>query len=381
MLGIRQALDWSQLVCVLFLATLFPPIQLNAEEAEFRAAFGPRTVNLSGRVDSEASADALVHAVQTARPDLTPDRSDLRSDAGAPTFSIPDLISLLAEIALSTHEGRLEIWPNRLVIGGLTDSIVTQSALRVRAAPFLVNRVLHSRLCIVSTDDLPEIAVSLADGSKVASPPSVGVVAAPVVQTPFEAPGLRLEKLLATLALLTDLSPLGAVSAPAPTLFSPSPAPVRAEPLSMETSPTLANPPPSAGLKATPLESLESLPPVYFSANSFLLQANQTETLDALAKHLLSPTSLHSIVRVEAVRPSGGSSTYNDYLCERRAAEVSRLLGERGVNPGILRLDRLDSRSPIDSGEVRLTLVTPPPSSLPPAEATANGPGSAPPLP
>jgi outer membrane protein OmpA-like peptidoglycan-associated protein len=127
-------------------------------------------------------------------------------------------------------------------------------------------------------------------------------------------------------------------------------------------------------LTATPVETLEPLAPVSFSANSFLLQANQNATLDTIAKHLLSPGRTGVTVRLDAMKPSGGSSTFNDYLCERRISEVTRLLAERGVDPAILRTDTVDSRSPIDSGEVRITVVIPPlPSPDPALPAPGNG--------
>jgi outer membrane protein OmpA-like peptidoglycan-associated protein len=365
---------------ILGLLALAPLIEA-ADSPSLRVVFGPRNTVLSGRVDAETTVEALVAALQSARPDLPPDRSGLDVDPAAEKTNLADLKSLLAEIALSTHEGRLEIWPDRLVIGGLTDSLVTQSALRIRAEPFLRNRILQNRLCIVSTDDLPDIAVSLADGSKVAMEVAPSATTAPKVETPFEAPGLRLEKLLAALSLLADPSKLGAPPAVPPATLPAPAGPMRAEPVAEgATAPTIP-------LTATPVETLEPLSPVSFSANSFLLQANQTAILDAIAKHLLSPARAGFTVRLEAMKPSGGSSTYNDYLCERRAAEVSRLLAERGVNPALLQPDTVDSRSPIDSGEVRVTVVIPPlPSGAPAATAPGNGtptqpPPAAPPAP
>lgn len=358
---LRQSRRFPKLLRVALLALIFPVRSAVGVEPDLRIVVGPRTTSMTGRIDSEASAIALETAMKTARPDLPPDRTGLLVDADAPNLSVSDLKSLLAEIALSTHEGRLEIWPDRLVIGGLTDSLVTQSALRIRAEPFLRTRILQNRLCIVSTDDLPDIAVALADGSKVAMEAPATAAAKPRVETPFEAPGIRLEKLLAALALLADPAKLGAPPPPSATTPSVATTPMRAEPLpaAPATVPD-AGREPSAKLTATPVETLEPLSPVSFSSNSFLLQANQNATLDSIAKHLLSPGRAGFTVRLDAMKPSGGSSTFNDYLCERRISEVTRLLAERGVDPAILRPDTLDSRSPIDSGEVRLTVVIPP---------------------
>lgn len=360
---------------------LFAPVARfdAADSPTLRVVFGPRSTILSGRIASEATAEALVNAIKTARPELPPDRSGLVIAPDAPEFPAGDLKSLLAEIALSTHEGRLEIWPDRLVIGGLTDSLLTQSALRIRAEPFLGTRILQNRLCIVSTDDLPDLAVSLADGSKPGMKVTSTVEAKPRVEVSFEAPGIRLEKLPAALSLLADLSkagaPPGSSTTPPPTGF----APLRAEPLTTAPGPAsdavTGMPIP---LTATPVERLAPLTPVFFAANSFLLQANQAATLDAIAKSLLSPGYTKATVRLEAMKPSGGSSTYNEYVCERRSSEVARLLAERGVDPTIFRPDIVDSPSPIDSGEVRVTVVMPP---LPDPDPSLAKPGNGSPAP
>jgi hypothetical protein len=355
---------------ILGLLALLPLLEA-ADSPTLRVVFGPRNTVLSGRVDAETTVEALLAALKSARPDLPPDRSGLVVDPAAEQTDLADLKSLLAEIALSTHEGRLEIWPDRIVIGGLTDSLVTQSALRIRAEPFLRNRILENRLCIVSTDDLPDIAVSLADGSKVAMEVALSATTAPKVETPFEAPGLRLEKLLAALSLLTDPSKLGAPPTMPPVASAAAPGPMRAEPL-----PGVAMPP-ALPLTAMPVETLESLPPVLFATNSFRLQVNQEAGLDAIAKHLLSPGRKGATVRLEAMKPSGGSGTFNDYVCEQRLAEVARLLSLRGIDPAILRPDSVDSRSPIDSGEVRVTVVIPPPPS-PDPEPEPAPPGNSP---
>ena len=76
-----------------------------------------------------------------------------------PPFS--DLRSLIAELGLSTHEGRLEFWPDHILIGGLTDSFVTLTALRIRLEPILGKRRFVNHICIVATDFLPKIEVSL----------------------------------------------------------------------------------------------------------------------------------------------------------------------------------------------------------------------------
>jgi outer membrane protein OmpA-like peptidoglycan-associated protein len=338
-------------------------------------------VTISGRVDTEATAEAIIKALNNARPDLAADRSSLVVD---PTVSLPDLTefpSLLAELGLSTHEGRLELWPDRLVIGGLTDSLVTQSALRIRAKPFLKGRILQNRLCIVSTEDLPKLEVSLA-GAKTAMPeaaPAVVVVAAPVGS--FDMPGLSFTKLLAVMRLPGQIDRLSGKT-PSPAAPMPAGGALRAEPLPT-TAPANApdTPPmPTTPLTATPVQSFETLSSVLFSRNSFLLQANQQAAIAGITKHLLSPARRGAPIRIEAVKPSGGSTAFNEYLCERRSAEVARFLTDAGVAASLLQVTTIESSSPIDGGEVRLFVeilprVEPP---APAATAADGGPSSTP---
>lgn len=352
-----------------------------AETPLLRVAFESRTVVLSGRVDTEATAEAIVKALNNARPDLAADRSSLVVD---PTVALPDLTefpSLLAELGLSTHEGRLELWPDRLVIGGLTDSLVTQSALRIRAKPFLKGRVLQNRLCIVSTEDLPKLEVSLA-GANAAMPqaaPAVVVVAAPVGS--FEMPGLSFTKLLAVMRLPGQIDRLSGKTPP-PAAPVPAGGALRAEPLPATANAPDAPPMATTPLTATPVQSFETLSSVLFSRNSFLLQANQQAAIAGITKHLLSPARRGAPVRIEAVKPSGGSTAFNEYLCERRAAEVARFLTEGGVAASLLQVKTIESSSPIDGGEVRLFVEILPPVEPPaPAATSATGTSSTSPPP
>ncbi len=351
----------------------------SAEGPLLRVAFDTRTVFLSGRVDSERTAESIVEALNHARPDLAGDRSGLVIDPSASLPELAELPSLLAELGLSTHDGRLELWPDRLIIGGLTDSLVTQSALRIRAEPLLQGRALHSRLCIVNTEDLPRLEVSLTGATSGRPEPARAVVAIAAPVGSFEMPGLSFAKLLAVTRLPGQIDRLsGKSSAAAATL--------RAEPLATgelsQTAPARADAP--MPLTATPVETLEPLASVLFSRNSFLLQANQEATIEGITRHLLSPARLGAPVRIEAVQPLGGSTAFNEYLCERRAAEVARFLTEAGVAASLLRVKTITSSSPIDGGEVRLSVeILPAPerasSSTAATKDPANPPASAPP--
>ncbi len=308
---------------------------LSAADAPLlRVAFESQTVMISGRVDTEATAEAIVKALRNARPDLTADRSALAID---PSVSLPDLSefpSLLAELGLSTHEGRLELWPDRLVIGGLTDSLVTHSALRIRAKPLLEGRALHNRLCIVSTEDLPKLEVSLAGanlGMLEVAPPVV-VVAAPIGS--FEMPGLSFAKLLAVIRLPGQIDRLsGKSAAPRGTDAGHRRAPRRASwndcPVQQRgRSPGRHDAPhrePGANLRNPALGA--------FFPEFFPPPGQSTGTDRGTVETPPLPRAAWAPVRIEAVKASGGSAAFNEYLCERRAAEVARFLTEGEVAP------------------------------------------------
>lgn len=359
-----------------FAVVLCSTPRLRGEEScLLRLAFGTRSAVISGRVDSDAVAEALVSAVSQARPDLTVDRTGLQVDPSVALEALPEWRSLISELGLSTHEGLLEYWPDRLVLGGLTDSLVTRSALFIRAEPLLRGRRLHDRICLVGTEDLPEIDVSLAR-TPTTETPGIGEApaAAPPPPSSLDLAGISLAKLLPTLRMLSSI---GNLSSPAtPVSGSPGDLSLRAMPLETNPAPTVATP--AGPVLAVPLVKAEVLPSILFSRNSFLLQANQVPVIDAVAKQLLSPAYAGALVRIEAVKASGGSTAFNEYLCERRSAEVSKLLRERGLDDTKFNLRTVEGGTGVDAGEVRLLAELPPPPDPEPAGAPANADGSSP---
>jgi len=344
-----------------------------AEEIpDLRIVFGNRSALVEGAIGSEESAAAIVGAIVQARPDLAIDRIRLTIDPSRKSPPVGDLRSLLSEIGLSTHEGRLELWPDRVVLGGLTDSLVTVTALKIRLEPILDGRTLVNRICIVGSDYLPQVTVASSDGPAPPSEPSASTSARPSI--PFSPPGLLPEKLVPALILLTNLERLttGTASPPStvPQSSPPSNPPVNP---AMPSAPPSS--PPSLPLVAVPVREFESLPSIFFSRNSFLLQANQVPNLDSIAKHLLSQQRRGAPIFLEPVKPSGGSSAFNDYLCERRAGEVGRLLSERGIDLSTISTRTILSSSPVDSGEVRLRVeILPPPPQADPGTGVVEGP-------
>lgn len=336
-------------------------------DPDLSVRFGERTIVIAGRIDSEENARTLATAALGARPDLEAVNKGLAVDAAVELPPLSDLSSLITELGLSTQEGMLEIWPDRILIGGLTDSLVTLTALRIRLEPILGGRRFVNHICIVGTEYLPKIDVSLTSRGSQKDPSSINP--SPAREQSFEVPGLLVEKLFPTLLMLSHFDRIEGKE-------SASPGTLRALPLEMtETDDgsrtsaeagTMTSPPLpgmatllSGAAEAAPVQQYETLPSIFFSRNSFLLQANQEPIIAELTRYLLAPDRVGRIVRIEAVKASGGSSAFNEYLCEKRTAEVLRFLAERGVATAILKPGMIHSSSPVDEGQVTIKVEIP----------------------
>lgn len=341
---------------------------LSAEGPLFSVRFSQKSVTFAGKVDSTETAEALSAVVKSARPDLTTSTEGIIVDPSLAFPRLGDIRSLLAEIGLSTHEGVFEIWPDRIVVGGLTDSQVTQTALKIRVEPVLEGRPLINRICIVGTDELPKINVSLTSGNTNERP--ADLVSQPSVGPAFEVPGILLEKLFPAIVMLNSFDRLEGKDESAVTAVRATPTGDAAE--SSESAEGgeagSAAGPMAPLLTAKPVQEYEILPSVRFSRNASILQSNQASILDELAAQLLSPDRAGAPVFIEAVIPAGGSAALNDYLAERRSAEVVRLLQERGLEPELLSTGAIRSPSTLDDGEVRLRVEILPPEITNPAE-------------
>ena len=367
---LRTPISHLQILTFIFTAS---SVLVRAESPIFSVQFGTDTILFAGQIDSGNTAQSLATAVKGARPDLNISTEGLVVDPSTSLPDIPDIKSLLEELGLTTHEGRFEIWPDRVLVGGLTDSLVTLTALKIRLEPILEGRRLINHICIVSTEDLPKIGVSLSE--KKAATGQIIVGKLPAAEQPFEAPGLLLEKLIPTLVMLNDFDRIEGKAGTPPALLRAMPAEITAT--GVETGPAAAAPLLPVMPIATPVQQYETLPSVRFSTNSFLLQANQLPIFDELAKFLLAPERRGRLVILEPLKPRGGSAAFNDYLSDRRGEEVKRLLAERGVDAATLTAREVDSLSPIDEGEVRLRIEVPllppppPPSGSPTAVPSA----------
>lgn len=336
-------------------------------ETFLEVRFTDRNVSFSGMIDSEETGQRLANTVRSVRPDLAIINAGLKIVPDIEMPDVDDLESALSELGISTHHGRIEIHPDYILIGGLTDSLVTITAMRIRIQSLMEGRRFINRICIVPSVDLPEIKVSLssANGEAVL----LDFEYHPSATEVFEAPGLPLDKWFPTLVMLSDFDRLEGIKK----------APLVAQPLIAmpvgENVATLDADQVFEALEAqaaVPQATYQIVGTISFSRNAFLLQANQEPAIAAVSKSLTSAALKGLDVILKPIKASGGSGAYNDYLCEKRADEVKRLLSATGVATTNVSTEILASSSAIDGGEVQIIVKIPPPP--PPSEGVEEEP-------
>ncbi|MEC5125899.1 OmpA family protein [Verrucomicrobiales bacterium BCK34] len=333
-------------------------------EASLEVRFLERKVSFSGAMDSEETGQRLANAVRSVRPDLAIVNAGLTISPDIEMPDVGDLESALTELGISTHLGRIEIRPDSILVGGITDSVVTITALRIRLNSLLEGRRFINRICIVPSADLPEIKVSLSSNSGEAE--LLDFEYHPSAEEVFEAPGLPLKKWFPTLVMLSDFDRLEGKKK-APLVAQPIIAmPVGGNDAAMDADRIFEA---LEAQDSTPQPTFQTVGSIRFSRNAFLLQANQEPAIAEVTKALTSPELKGLDVILKPVKASGGSGAYNDYICEKRADEVKRILSETGLSLANLSTELIASSSPIDDGEVQIVVKIPPPPP-PPEEVT-----------
>lgn len=328
--------------------------------ADFQVEIKERTILLSGSLPDDAFAKDIQSTLSSACPNhaITSDQVVFAAKSGFP--SLADLRPLLAELGISTVEGRLEIWPDRIVLGGLTDSQVTLSALTVRLRSLLTTRRLVNHLCIVPTDDLPKPTLLLAE-ENTSSGSGDGRRRR---TTTFEPSGVGVHKLPDLITLLEQVDSF-ARNAPE-NVSTQVTVPLRAAPIESSVAEiATTNPTPPAPMSlpenpALPAAAGNSHAPVgviLFSRNTALFQGNQEQDLANLLSWLNSPTFQGQSIRLEAIKATGASAALLDYLCERRLDEATALLTNAGIDKSLISRRTTADDTAIDSGEVRVTSV------------------------
>ncbi len=330
------------------------------EDPLFEVRFQKDGVSFAGTVNSEEDALALAEAVKAVRPDLKILNRGLKIDENAAVPSLSELKSLLAELGIATHEGRFSLYEDSLILGGMTDSRIAVTALRIRLESFLKGRTFVNRLCLVSKDDMPKLNVLLSSGET--SGPLLNFDVVPTAVESFEPPGLSLANLFPMMLTLSDLSRL--TGEPTLTTIGERKPALQAVPLLSVRGIGGRKAPPSPGvLRAIPAEpqpTFVPLPSIFYTRSSFLLQANQESTLESIVKQLSTPPLAGQSLYIRPVKSSSQSGAFGDYLVEKRGDAAKELLIGRGIQPGLITLETIEANNSADTGEVRLMVKIPP---------------------
>lgn len=351
------------LIALLLFAAMGGSRASSSESPELAIKFGQRSITFSGRIDSEETGQELAKAVRKVRPDLPVQNLGLQIDPEAKLPPLADLKSLLAEIGLSSHEGGIAFYPKRVVLTGMTDSVVTVTAIQLRLESILENRTLINRICIVSPADLPDPDVRLSSGET--SESLLDFDFYPTAEAAFVTPGLPLEKIYPALVLMSSFERF---VDPAKLREAAS---VRATPLAMErpkTTPAeedVVGPPQIRAVPSGPITTYTELHSLLFSRNSFLLRAHSRQALAQNQELLESPSFVGKKVVLRSFKWQGTSPAFVEYLAEKRVTEAKKLLNEIGIPDSQIETDLIPSSSSIDPGEVKILVA------IPPAEETS----------
>lgn len=351
-----------RIALALFLCNGLLIASADQERPRLSVIFGLKGIQMSGTLDSEETAQELARIAHSVRPDLPVINEGLKIDSSVTLDHLSDIKSILTEIGLSTYEGRLQIWPDRVLLGGLTDSLVTETALHLRLEPIAAGRKVIDHICIVQPGDIPDVSPNFTSSNNAAE--LLDLEYNPTAADAFVAPGIPLEKLFSTVVMLSDFARLTGEK-PA------SVQPLRATPVAaMNTE----SPSPAVqllvpdGIVAAPVKQFVDLGLIQFSRNTVTLQSNQDRLLAEMIKQLQSPTFASLPILIEPVKPSTGSSTYNDYVCNRRGEALKEMLASQGVNVSGSQINVTESSNPVDTGAVRVRVELPPPPPEEPAE-------------
>ena len=333
----------------------------DAEDPPLEIKFGDKTASFSGVIDSEETGQILARTIKSARPDLDIVNDGLIVREGASLPPLEELKSLLSEIGISTHEGGLEISNDEFRISGLTDSVVTVTALMIRLEPIKGDRQLINHICIVPSEDLPDLGVSLS-GNETGGP-LINFDKRVTVEEAFESPGIPLSKVSALVDFARDLEVLaGEKPYQEPSVI---PDEIRAVPMITQASLSMGtetSEPVQRVILATPLTAEDLTPPpleldpIRFSRNTVILQNNQTPLVTQWITILNEAEFSGQPITIRALKPAAGSNAFNEWLCERRASEVKAILSKNGIDESLCSIEIRSTESNMDMGEVVLSV-------------------------
>jgi hypothetical protein len=305
-------------------------------------------VVFSGTVDSKGTTDALAATILAVLPDLKVIHSGLIFDSNSSLPDLKGLKTLLLEVALSTHEGVIEISDQQLTVGGLTDSAVVSSVLRIRAAPLLDNRQYREQICLVSASEMPAIPIRLSTG-EIRKPFSLDPVpTTEKEEVHFEPPGIMVNKLLSLIEGTSGLVAMLPDPVTAPDQIAVAPGPAMQPPFPGEAVTSAPAP--------DPYEELGSL---LFIRNGIVPVSGQNEKIAALVVILNAAPWIDQEILVQAQTYLSSSEAFANWLSERRLADAVRQLTSAGIDPGRIKPEKINSSEKIDRGEVKIRCLKP----------------------
>lgn len=342
---------------------------LPAEVAKFSVKFTETKAIFTGHVPSKEYGEALAGTVKQSRPDIKIVNDDILVDQSMEMPPLEILKSVLEEIELSMHEGKLSVDDQSITVSGLTDSMVTVTAITIRLEPIRDHRQIITHICIVPTEDLPVLPVYLSDGKR--SRPSLDFEPIPKPADLFVVPGILPEKLLSLVTFglgkppSAKSQPYKLRAVPTTTIHQSPLSPRSAESAPSATA-SLQSQLPGSDQPETPRPwptgpSFLKLNPVLYSRNTFLLQANQEPVFLETVKQLKSPQLSGKKIIIRVVKPATGATAFNEWLCDRRAEDVKQRLADRGIPTALLSSEVVASKNTIDTGEVGLFVQIPAP--------------------
>ncbi len=323
-------------------------------------------VFFSGGVPDKTQADLLANALLSARPDLQVKNAGIVFDSAADLPTAELLRSLLIEVVLSLHEGEVEIGEDFVLVGGLTDSIVTTSVIRIRLAPLLGDRVFIDQICQVPTADLPEVPILLSSGES-RQPFAFDLDVRENESAQFTPPGLLLDKVR---RLIDSTADMGLLQTGRPTtddaLQNVASIPVAVGAVGSPAGGQSVLPVP-----AVPLDPYVAFGSLLFVRNTASPQQGQRDQIAGIAASLNSLQWAEQAIELRVSVYRSGAPSFAKWLGERRRDELRQWLIAAGVAEGRIKAKLIEVTDGIDQGLAQVMVMRlPPVVAIPVAEET-----------
>ncbi|NNE90684.1 MAG: OmpA family protein [Verrucomicrobiales bacterium] len=322
-------------------------------------------VEFRGTLRTEEEAISLFQALRDVRPDLKVGTRNLVLDPDAkPIPALDEVRGFLHELALSAHEGFLEVGPDRFLVSALTDSVVIHAAFQARLKLVQFDHPdleVRNLICIVPEEDLPAIplhlpeALTSVDYFPAEEPEPIMAEVDPSLIKPLpdprgnpfdqinlaglgpllmdsEAAGLLLPDRLEWLVTEVDRVAFEKLS---DLYVALSPRVIESDPDS-NVAPIFKKPDGLGGwfkMRAKPTtRPMVKLGQVPFPTNSFMLQVDQMNAVARFSKELKQKERKHDRIVLHGHAGGTGTDAFNEWLSHKRVGEVKRTLIGHGID-------------------------------------------------